>query len=35
MLAYYGDDDVMRQIGYDADANVARGRELRRREGRP
>jgi hypothetical protein len=35
MLAYYGDDEVMRQIGYDADANVARGRELRRREGRP
>lgn len=34
-LAYYGDDGIMRQIGYDADANVARGRELRMREGRP
>lgn len=34
-LAYYGDDDVMRRIGYDADANVARGRELRIRDGRP
>ena len=34
-LAYYGDDAVMRQIGYDADANVRRGRELRAREGRP
>ena len=34
-LAYYGDDGVMRRIGYDADANVARGRELRAQEGRP
>ena len=34
-LAYYGDDDVMRRIGYDADANVARGRALRELEGRP
>jgi hypothetical protein len=34
-LSYYGDDDVMRQLGYDADANVARGRELRRTEARP
>ena len=34
-LAYYGDDGIMRRIGYDADANVARGRELRQREGRP
>lgn len=35
LLAYYGDDAVMRRIGYDADANVRRGRELRRREARP
>jgi hypothetical protein len=34
-LAYYGDDEVMRMLGYDADASVARGRELRAREGRP
>jgi hypothetical protein len=34
-LSYWGDDRLMRMVGYDADANVARGRELRRREGRP
>ena len=34
-LSYYGDDGVMRRIGYDADANVRRGRQLRRLEGRP
>ena len=34
-LAYYGDDRVMLRIGYDAEANVARGRELRERDGRP
>jgi len=34
-LSYYGDDSVMGLLGYDADANVARGRELRRLEGRP
>jgi hypothetical protein len=34
-LAYYGDDRVMLRLGYDAEANVARGRELRAREGRP
>jgi hypothetical protein len=34
-LSYYGDDGVMRRVGYDADANVARGRELRRLERRP
>ena len=34
-LAYYGDDHVMRRIGYDADANVERGRRLRELEGRP
>lgn len=33
-LAYYGDDGVMGLLGYDADANVARGRALRRAEGR-
>jgi hypothetical protein len=34
-LSYYGDDAVMRQVGYDARANVDRGRALRLREGRP
>jgi hypothetical protein len=34
-LAYYGDDRVMLILGYDADANVARGRALRARDGRP
>jgi hypothetical protein len=34
-LSYYGDDAVMRQVGYDAAANVERGRSLRAREGRP
>jgi hypothetical protein len=34
-LAYYGDDAIMRRLGYDADRNVQRGRELRAREGRP
>jgi hypothetical protein len=34
-LSYYGDDQIMRRIGYDADANVARGRRLRAAEGRP
>ena len=34
-LSYYGDDGVMLRLGYDADANVARGRRLRREEGRP
>lgn len=33
-LAYYGDDGVMRSLGYDADAVVARGREVRLAEGR-
>jgi hypothetical protein len=35
LLAYYGDDAIMRRLGYDADANLTRGRELRAREGRP
>jgi hypothetical protein len=34
-LAYYGDDRVLGLCGYDADANLQRGRELRVREGRP
>lgn len=34
-LAYYGDPGVMGRIGYDAEANARRGRELRLREGRP
>jgi hypothetical protein len=34
-LAYYGDDAIMNRLGYDADANVERGRRLRAAEGRP
>lgn len=34
-LAYYGDDRVMLRVGYDAEANARRGRELRAMEGRP
>jgi hypothetical protein len=34
-LSYYGDDRVLARCGYDAEANLARGRELRLREGRP
>jgi hypothetical protein len=34
-LAYSGDDQVRRRVGYDAEANVARGRALRERDGRP
>jgi hypothetical protein len=34
-LAYYGDDRVLLMCGYDAEANLRRGRELRVREGRP
>lgn len=34
-LSYYGDDHVMLMLGYDAEANVRRGRELRALEGRP
>jgi hypothetical protein len=33
-MAYYGDDGVMRSLGYDPDAVVARGREIRVAEGR-
>jgi hypothetical protein len=34
-LSYYGDDAVMRRVGYDAAANVERGRLLRAEQGRP
>jgi len=34
-LSYWGDDQLMLAVGYDADANASRGRELRAREGRP
>jgi hypothetical protein len=34
-LCYYGDDGMMVRLGYDASANVRRGRELRALEGRP
>ncbi len=34
-LSYYGDDRVMLRTGYDGEANLRRGRELRIREGRP
>ncbi|HEY4895615.1 MAG TPA: hypothetical protein VII01_05960 [Solirubrobacteraceae bacterium] len=35
LLCYYGDPVVMVRLGYDAEANVRRGRELRQAEGRP
>jgi hypothetical protein len=35
VFCYYGDDGVMRHLGYDADANVERARRLRAEEGRP
>ena len=34
-LSYYGDDAIMRRLGYDPDERVRAGRELREREGRP
>ena len=34
-LSYYGDDAVLRQLGYDAGERVRRGGELRVAEGRP
>ena len=34
-LSYYGSDSVLGQLGYDADANLERGRRLRAAEGRP
>ncbi len=33
-MAYYGDDGVMRSLGYDPDAVVARARQVRVAEGR-
>jgi hypothetical protein len=35
VLAYYGDDGVLRRLGYDPDAVLARARALREQEGRP
>jgi len=35
LLSYYGDDEVMLRLGYDAEANLRRARDLRAREGRP
>jgi hypothetical protein len=34
-MSYYGDDGVLRRLGYDADERVRRGRELRVQEARP
>jgi hypothetical protein len=34
-LSYYGDDAVMLRLGYDAEANLRRGRRLRAQERRP
>jgi hypothetical protein len=34
MMSYYGDRAVLLELGYDAEANLARGRTLRAREGR-
>ncbi|HEX8053801.1 MAG TPA: hypothetical protein VF517_12480 [Thermoleophilaceae bacterium] len=34
-LSYYGNDAVLGQLGYDAEANLSRGRALRAAEGRP
>lgn len=34
-LSYYGDDRVLALRGYDAEANLRRGRDLRAAEGRP
>jgi hypothetical protein len=34
-LSRYDDPDVARALGWDANAVIARGRELRRAEGRP
>ena len=34
-LSYWGSDALMLHVGYDADANVRRGRDLRAKEGRP
>jgi hypothetical protein len=34
-LSYYGDQGVMRRLGFDPEERVRRGRELRQAEGRP
>jgi hypothetical protein len=34
-LSYYGNDAVLGRLGYDAEANLERGRRLRAAEGRP
>jgi hypothetical protein len=34
-LSYYGNDAVLGRLGYDAEANLERGRRLRAEEGRP
>jgi hypothetical protein len=34
-LSYYGDEAIMRRVGYDADQRLERGRALRAAEGRP
>jgi hypothetical protein len=34
-LSYYGNDAVLGRLGYDAEANLQRGRRLRAAEGRP
>jgi hypothetical protein len=34
-LSYYGNDAVLGRLGYDAEANLQRGRALRVAEGRP
>jgi hypothetical protein len=33
-LAYYGDDQLLGRLGYDAEANLERGRALRAKDGR-
>jgi hypothetical protein len=35
MMSYYGDRDVLCELGYDPSANITRGRALRTKEGRP
>ncbi len=34
-MSYYGDKKVLKLCGYDSEANVARGRALRKKENRP
>jgi hypothetical protein len=34
-VSYYGDDGILRVLGYDPEANLARGRAIRAAEGRP